>query len=216
MAKRINVSIEELIEFADYVKSFSQNILDDCDELKSAFCKIEVTLDDETRGIFATFVRSIETTLSENADKLNEVEQSARQYAGVVKLLQEKMNSDQTNTAKKVVASGIMGAVMHEHIKATDSEYQTMDAYRRGKGISALKIANTVSEFVGLITNQSTPTLPDETIEFLSNANSLQDGEDFAKNPQKRINRSATDIPKDQIESHTLIIDDANEPYEKQ
>ena len=47
----------------------------------------------------------------------------------------------------------------------------------------------------------------------VDNAIKLIDGQIALKHPQKVIDRSGTSIPQEQIDSHTLVIDDASEPW---
>ena len=221
MARNINVSAEKLTGFADSISEFSKCIYHDCAELRSCFQKLNDTIDQETSNILHAAVKGIEDILQENQDALNNLETRVRDYARLVDRLKKTAKEDERpavkNTPKEKMAGTLMGLVMHEHLKATDSEFQTVGGYALNKAKNIADVAVTAVEAVTGV--QITPELahPDKATinRQLDDAIKMIDGQ-MALNPSNRIIRGPTPIPQEQIDSHTLVIDDPYDPWGKQ
>ena len=213
MAININVSVEELTGFADSISEFSKCIYHDCAELTSCFQKLNDTIDQETSDIFCASVKSIETILQENQNVLHDLETKVRNYAQLVDQLKKTAKEGHgpagKNTPKEKMTGALLGFVMHEHLKAADSEFQTVGGYALNK---AIKMADAAVAAIGAVPGvQITPNLAPTDQAAINNqfddAVKIIDGQ-MALDPSNRINREPTPIPQEQIDSHTLVIDD--------
>ena len=213
MARNINVSVEALTGFADSISEFSESIYHDCAELRSCFQKLNDTVDQETSDILHAAVKGIEVILQENQDALHNLETKVRNYAQLVdqlkKTAKEGHDPAVKNTPKEKMAGALMGLVMHEHLKAADSEFQTVGGYALNK---AINMANTAVAAIETVTGvQITPNLaPTDQAAIdgqFDDAVKMIDGQ-MALDPSNRINREPTPIPQEQIDSHTLVVDD--------
>ncbi len=212
MAKRINVSFEELTKLADYIHEFIQNIDCDCTELKLAFNKLHGTLDHETSDAFHLYIKNIENVLLEKKDTLNELESQIRQYAGFVALLNKsvKKNSPTThkNTPKEKLAGVALSAAMEVHSQAIDSGMETTKGYVLKKAVSGA-----VSVLGNILGADMAYTDEKQVEEMMDNIFGGIDRH-LATDHSNRINRSPSPVPQEQIDSHTLIIDDPDNPWE--
>ena len=84
MGLNVNVSVDELRRFADYVSAFSKYIDDDCAELQSAILSLTATMDEESVENISTTVNQITKILTEQGPVLVKLEEQTRNYADFV------------------------------------------------------------------------------------------------------------------------------------
>lgn len=84
MGINVNVSVEELRKFADYVSDFSKYIDGDCAELQSSAASLAATMDEESIASISATVNQIAKILSDQGPALVNLEQKIRNYADFV------------------------------------------------------------------------------------------------------------------------------------
>ena len=211
---KIAVSPEQLEAFAGKIEEFKKAITIECESLQQQANAL-LPFFDETAGFALTRpTKEIVSIVTAIEDSLKELINNAYTYAGAVRNIQRKLEADQANknTLKEKACGIACGVVMNEHIKAADSEYQTVEGYMIGKTKSIVDgVASVVETISGVtIKPQLVPTDEAHIEGQVDNVIKLVDGQIALKHPQKVIDRSGTPIPQEQIDSHTLVIDDAS------
>lgn len=213
MARIVNVSIQELQKFADDIKIFSSNISRDCIEIETAFRQVEATLDAETAGAIRSYIQTIEKILEEKSIVLKNLELSIRQYAGFVKLLKEKSTNQHINTPKEKLCGFVNAMQIRDRIALMDSGYQTESV---AKASVIQKRISTAIDLVECITGVNIKPMAGCDQDYIQSQaqglGDLIDGQIAVQNPEKVINRNSPP-PQEQIASHTLVIDDPNDPW---
>jgi len=92
MSININVSVDELRRFADYVSNFSNYIDGDCAELQSAVATLAATMDNESISTISSMVTQISNILSDQGPALDKLEEKTREYADFVARLKALVN----------------------------------------------------------------------------------------------------------------------------
>ena len=92
MGINVNVSVEELRRFADYVANFSKYIDGDCAELRSAVGVLAATMDQESIAVISSTVDQIARILTEQGPALTRLEEKTRNYADFVQRLKAAAN----------------------------------------------------------------------------------------------------------------------------
>lgn len=214
---KIAVSPEQLIAFACKVKEFKRTIILECESLQQQADAIRPFVDERAGLALVRPVEEIINIVTDKEDSLKEIIYNAYAYAGAVHNIQQKLTAERErqNALKEKICGIACGAVMHERIKAADSDYQTMNGYTIGKIKSIVDGAATAVE-VGTgvaIKPQLAPTDKAHIDGQVDNVIKLIDSQIALKNLNKVIDRSGTPIPQEQIDSHTLVVDHANEPW---
>lgn len=93
MGINVNVSVEELRIFADYVSNFSKYIDGDCTELQSSVAALAATMDAESIASISATVNQIAKILSDQGPVLVKLEEKVRNYADFVTRLKAATNS---------------------------------------------------------------------------------------------------------------------------
>lgn len=212
---KIAVSPEQLEAFARRIEEFKRKIALECDLLQQQADKLRPFVDETTALALVRPIKEIISIVEDNESSLKGLTDNAYAYAGTVRNIQRKIETEHRNTAKEKACGIACGVIMHEHIKAADSEYQTMGGYMISKTKSIVDgVASVVEAISGVtIKPQLVPTDEAHLDGQMDNAIKLIDGQIALEHPQKRIDRSGTPIPQEQIDSHTLVIDDASEPW---
>ena len=215
---KIAVSPEQLEAFAGQIEGFKKAVISECEYLQQQADAIRPFVDETTGLALVRPVKEIVGIVTEKEDSLKELINNAYTYAGAVRNIQRKIASEKEyqNTLKEKTCGLVCSAVMHEHIKAADSEYQTVEGYMIGRAKSIIDGVTTAVEAVTGVALKPQLVSTDEAHidNQVDNAIKLIDGQIALENPQKRINRNGN-IPQEQVDSHTLVIDDANEPWKK-
>lgn len=216
---KIAVSPEQLEAFAGQIEGFKKAVMSECEYLQQQADAIRPFVDETIGLALAHLVKEIVSIVTDKEDSLKELIDSAYAYAGVVRNIQRRIEAEKAhqNTLKEKAGGITCGVVMHEHIKAVDSEYQTVDGYLIGRAKSIIDgVATAVEAVTGVaIKPQLVPTDEEHIDRQVDDAIKLIDSQNALNNPQKVIDRSETTIPQDQIDSHTLVVDDANETWKK-
>lgn len=87
MGINVNVSVETLKEFADYISKFSGYIDADCVQLQSAITTLAYTMDDDSISCIADCVRQISKILIDQKPALDRLEEKVVNYAEFVERL---------------------------------------------------------------------------------------------------------------------------------
>lgn len=208
---KIAVSPEQLEAFACKIKGFKKAVISECEYLQQQTDAIRPFVDETTNLALVRPVKEIISIVADSENSLKELTNNAYAYAGTVRNIQRRIEVKKMhqNTLKEKVGGVAFGVVMQEHIEAVASEYQTMDGYMIGKAKSIIdSVATAVEAVTGTaVKPQFVPTDETHIDGQVGDAINLIDGQIALNNPQKVINRSGTPIPKEQSESHTLIID---------
>lgn len=215
---KLSVSPDHLEAFAYSVEKFKNRISNEYEQLQKKNQELLRQLDDTTGGIFQPSIQKIGSIISEQCEGLDTLIKNVNVYTDKVRMVLHKLEA-QRNTVKESACGIAAGVVMHEYIKASDSDYQTMEGYMLGK--AGGPITKTLSSAVGAViggthTQQTAPSDDAHIDNQVDNAIKLIDGHIALRDPQKAIDRSGTKIPQAQIDSHTLVISDANSPWKKQ
>ena len=214
---KIAVSPEQLEAFACQIEGFKKAVISECEYLQHQADAIRPFVDETTGRALARPVKEIAGIVTEKEDSLKELINNAYAYAGAVRNIQRKIAAEKEhqNTLKEKTCGLVCSAVMHEHIKAADSEFQTVEGYMIGRTKSIIDGVTTAVEAVTgvALKPQLVPTDEAHIDDQVDNAIKLIDGQIALQNPQKVIDRNGTKIPQAQIDSHTLIIDDVTEPW---
>ncbi len=93
MSVNINVSIDELKRFADYVSNFSKYIDGDCAELQASVAVLAATMDEESVSAISAMVNEITRILTDQGPVLVRLEEKTRNYADFVTRLKAAANN---------------------------------------------------------------------------------------------------------------------------
>lgn len=214
---KIAVFPEQLEAFAGQLEGFKKAVISECEHLQQQADAIRSFVDETTGLALARPVKEIVGIVTEKEDSLKELINNAYAYAGAVRNIQRMIASkkEHQNTLREKTCGLVCSAVMHEHIKAADSEFQTVDGYMIGKTKSIVDgVASVVEAISGVAIKPRLVTTDEANIDGqVDNAIKLIDVQIALKHPQKVIDRSGTSIPQEQIDSHTLVIDNSSEPW---
>ena len=206
---KLNVSPEHLAAFAYSTEKFKNRISNEYEQLQQKNKAFQCCIDDVTGDAFKLPIQKIGSVMSKQCEKLDAIIKDVNAYTDKVRMILHKVES-QRNTVRENVCGIVAGVVMSEHIKASDSDYQTVEGYMLGKTKGAIiKVGSSVVEAVtgGAHTSQLVPTDETHIDDQMDNAIKLIDGHIALRNPQKVIDRSGTKISQEQIDSHILVID---------
>lgn len=212
---KIAVSPEQLEAFARRIEEFKKIIILECDILQQQADKFRPFVDETTGLALVRPVKEIISIVADNENSLKELSDNAYAYASTVRNIQRKIEAEHRYTPKEKACGIASGVIMHEHIKAVDSEYQTMDGYMISRTKSIVgNVASVVETISGVsLKPQLVPTDEAHIDGQMDNAIRLIDGQMALRHPHKRIDPSGTPIPQEQIDLNTLVIDDASEPW---
>ena len=214
---KLNVSPEHLAAFSYSAEKFKNRISNEYEQLQQKNKEFKCCIDDVTGDAFKLPIQKIGSVISKQCEELDTIIKDVNAYTDKVRMILHKVEA-QRNTVKENVCGMAVGVVMHEHIKASDSDYQTMEGYMLGKTKGAIiKVGSSVIEAVtgGAHTSQLVPNDETHLDDQVDNAIKLIDGHIALRNPQKVIDRSGTKIPQEQMDAHKLVIDGANGPWKK-
>lgn len=203
---KVAVSPKQLDAFGQSVEAFKKSILLECENLQQQTKAISGCVDDATALVLARPVQEIARIISDKDEALKCLAENAYAYAGKVRLIQQRIEQEKgnKNTLRETAVGVAAGAIMHQRISEMDQGYQTA-------GASTLKTV--ASGAVSAISHLSGVELQaDEIDNAMDSLVRLADGQAMINHPERRIDRSATPIPQEQIDSHTLVIDDPNNP----
>lgn len=214
---KIAVSPEQLEAFACQIEEFKKAVISECEYLQQQADAIRPFVDETSGLALVRPVKEIVGIVTEKEDSLKELINNAYAYAGAVRSIQRKIAAEKEhqNTLKEKTCGLVCSAVMHEHIKAAESEFQTVEGYMIGRTKSIIDGVTTAVEAVTgvALKPQLVPTDEAHIDDQVDNAIKLIDGQIALQNPKKVIDRNGAKIPQAQIDSHTLIIDDVTEPW---
>ena len=211
---KIAVSPEELNAFGQSVENFKNGILLECENLQQQTKAISDCVDDATALALMRPVQEVARIISDKDEALKSLAENAYAYAGKVRLIQQRIEQEKGNksTLREKAAGVTVGAIMYNNVAAAGSDYDTM----AGRRIATVKTVADVTSAVGtvgkIIAGASiTPNVPlddaaNVAIQFI-------DSVIGSSNYDARIDRSATPIPQEQIDSHMLVIDDPSDPW---
>ncbi len=212
---KIAVSPEQLEAFADKIEKFKKDIMSECEYLQQQADVIKPFVDETTGLALLLPAKEIVGVVAEKEDLLKELINNAYAYAGTVRDIQRKIAAEKAhqNRLKEKACGTACSVVMYEHIKAMDSEYRTMDGYAISRAKSIIDGVTTAAEAVTGVTlkAQLVPTDEAHIDGQIDDAIKLIDAQIALCTPNKVINRSGTAIPQEQVDSHTLVIGDADE-----
>ena len=93
MSMNINVSVDELIRFADYVSDFGKYIDGDCQELRMSVSKLAATMDEESVATIISTVNQITRIVENKNSELTNLEHRVRDYDYFVNELKKAANN---------------------------------------------------------------------------------------------------------------------------
>ena len=153
MARKLHISLTELKEYAGRIYCFRSSLERDCEDLRLAFRRLSDTIDDETAEAFGCCVCSIENTLQNSQAELDELLLLILKYAVMLKRLDGETNSKHLewtpDKSKAFLMEFVMSIIMHAYITSAESEYMSVESYRREKKKSAVMIVNKVMTVLG-------------------------------------------------------------------
>lgn len=203
---KVAVSPEQLNAFGHSVEAFKKNVLLECENLQQQTQAISDCVDDATALALMRPVQEVARIISDNDEVLKSLAENAYAYAGKVRLIQQRIEQEKgnKNTLRETAAGVAAGAIMRQRISEMDQGYQTA-------GASTVKTI--ASGVVSAISHLSGVELEaDEIDNAMDSLVRFADGQAMINHPERRIDRSATKIPQEQIDSHTLVIDDPDNP----
>lgn len=214
---KLNVSPEHLEAFAYSVEKFKNCVFKEYELLQQKGQEFQCRIDDVSGAGVKLPIQKVGVIISKQCEALDAIIRDVNSYTDKVRRILHKLE-EQNNTVKETVCGVTTGLVMHEYIKASDSDYQTMEGYmlRKTKG-AIVKVGESVAEVVtgGAYTSKLVPTDETHIDDQVDNAIKLIDGYIALHKPQKVIDRSETKIPQEQINSHTLVVNDVNDTWKK-
>ena len=89
MAVNVNVSVEELRNFSQYISDFGKHIDSDCNELESSCRKLEASMDEESSADISNITNQISRIIVDAAPTLNTLKNKVEQYADFVERLKQ-------------------------------------------------------------------------------------------------------------------------------
>ena len=92
MSITINVSVDELIRFADDISNFSKYIDGDCAELEASLTQLAATMDDESVAQITYSAKQISKILMDQGPVLDNLEEKVREYAESVRRIKAILN----------------------------------------------------------------------------------------------------------------------------
>lgn len=90
----VNVSVDELKRFADYISNFSKYVDSDCQELKAAVNILASTMDEDSIATIISTVNAITKIITEQEPALNNLQSKVTNYAEFVARLKAAANSN--------------------------------------------------------------------------------------------------------------------------
>lgn len=88
----VNVSVDELKRFADYISNFSKYIDSDCQELQAAVNALASTMDEDSIAATSSTVKAITKIVVEQEPALNNLQGKVMNYAEFVARLKAAAN----------------------------------------------------------------------------------------------------------------------------
>lgn len=204
---KIAVSPEELNAFGQSVDKFKNGVLLECENLQQQTKAISECVDNATVFVLTRPIQEVTRIISDKEEALKKLAENAYAYAGKLRLIQQRIEQEKGNksTLREKAAGVATGALMQQRIREVDQGYQTA-------GASSLKTA--ASGMVSAISHLSGVKLDASEIDnAMDSLVRFADGQAAIKYPEKRIDRSATKIPQEQLDSHTLVINDPSDPW---
>lgn len=211
---RLNVSPEYLERFSYSIEKFIKHVSNEYGQLQQQTNKLQCLVDEITSTALKQRIQEIDSIIFKQCEKLNVIVGNVNAYADRMREILHKVELYKS-TMKEKVCEMACGVVMHEHVKAVDSQYQTMDGYILNKTKSVINSSVSIVETVTGVSIKPQLVSTDEAhIEGqVDNAIGFIDNQIALNNPQKVIDRSGTPIPQEQIESHTLIVNRNEDLY---
>lgn len=224
---KIAVSPEQLEAFAGRIEGFKKAVISECEYLQHQADAIRPFVDETTGRALARPVKEIAGIVTEKEDSLKELINNAYAYAGAVRnirrkiaaekehhnTLKEKSSDQHINTPKEKLCGFVNAMQIRDRIASMDSGYQTKSVAKASVIHKRLSTAIDVVEFITGTNIKPLAGCDEDNLESQGRAiGNFLDGQIALNNPQKRIDRSVT-VPQEQIDSHTLIIDDVTEPW---
>lgn len=184
---KIAVSPEHLEALGYSVEKFKDCISREYEHLQNQTKAFRAGVDDVTGSAVAQSVQAIGGIIADDVESLNNVTKSVHAYADKLRIILHKVESHK-NSPKEVLAAAVGAA-----------------ACDVGTVRDCVQLADAALEGIELATGQSfkPPTEPIlGVLDALADSGGLQD-------------YSGTPIPQEQIDSHTLVVDDTNELWNK-
>ena len=88
----VNVSVDELKRFADYISNFAKYIDSDCQELRAAVNALASTMDEDSIAAISSTVNAITKIVTEQEPELNNLQGKVINYAEFVARLKAAAN----------------------------------------------------------------------------------------------------------------------------
>ena len=80
----INVSVDELNRFAEYIANFEKEIMGDCADLKNSLSVLAAMMDDDSISAIRSIVGDISRVLEEEGPTLKSLQEKVVNYADFV------------------------------------------------------------------------------------------------------------------------------------
>ena len=184
---KLNVSPEHLAAFAYSTEKFKNRISNEYEQLQQKNKAFQCCLDDVTGDAFKLPIQKIGSVMSKQCEKLDAIIKDVNVYTDKVRSILHKMELHK-NTIKETTAAIVGVAVSDPKIVKT-----------------AFQVTDAVLEGIELATGK---TLKPPTEPIFNLLDNLIDNDDSMK-------YQGLSISKEQVDSHTLVIGDANEPWKK-
>ena len=181
---KLNVSPEHLEAFACSTEKFKNCISNEYEQLQQKNKEFQCCIDDVTGDSFKLYIQKIGGIISEQCEELDTIIRDINVYTDKVRRILHKMELHK-NTIKETTAAIVGVAVSDPEIVKT-----------------ALQVTDAVLEGIELATGK---TLKPPTEPIFNLLDNLIDNDVSMKYQD-------LSVPQEQIDSHTLVIGDTNEP----
>ena len=164
---------------------------------------------------YAQYVSNIEKKLAQSAGGTGTSASSGSVSSGITASAGSSSSGSKAPSKLRMTLCGAVCAVqMRTSLKQSFSTYESRAGYWAGKCVGAVKLMQGISDIRSILSgNHLTPSGMDES-DGWSAVNTMVNSFDMkmAANPKQRIQHYQSTVPQSQIQSHTLVVNDPNDP----